>query len=201
MPTEWDQRFDREDYLFGKAPNHFIAAEAGRLTPGSEVLSVADGEGRNGVFLARHGHRVTSMDSSEVAQQKARRLAAEHGVTLDYVLADIAAWTWVTERYDAVVAIFIQFAPPDLRDKIFAGIFETLRPGGLLLLEGYRPEQIAYGTGGPRRVENLYTEPMLRTAFAGFDIIELKSYDAEVDEGMGHSGMSALIDLIARKPV
>ncbi|MCB1517590.1 MAG: class I SAM-dependent methyltransferase [Hyphomicrobiaceae bacterium] len=200
MPTEWDQRFDREDYLFGKAPNHFIAAEVGRLTPGSAVLSIADGEGRNGVFLARQGHRVTSMDSSEVAQEKARRLAAEHGVRLDYALADIAVWDWQPERYDAVVAVFIQFASPDLRDRIFAGIKQTLRPGGLLLMEGYRPEQIAYGTGGPRREENLYTEAMLRTAFAGFEIIELKSYDAEVDEGMGHSGMSALIDLIARKP-
>lgn len=166
-----------------------------------KALAVADGEGRNGVWLAQQGLDVVSIDISEVAQAKAARLARLRSVSLDLRLADVANWEWPAEAFDLVAAIFIQFADPTQREKIFAGIRRTLKPGGLLLLEGYRPEQIAYGTGGPPTVENLYTAPMLRAAFDGFEVLSLEEYDAEVQEGSGHSGMSALIDLVARKPL
>jgi cyclopropane fatty-acyl-phospholipid synthase-like methyltransferase len=164
-----------------------------------KALAVADGEGRNGVWLARQGLDVLSIDVSEVAQAKAARLARERSVSLELRLADVVEWEWPPERFDVVVAIFIQFAGPADRDRIFAGIRRTLRKEGLLLLEGYRPEQLGYGTGGPPTIENLYTATMLRAAFAGFEILHLAEYDADVQEGAGHSGMSALIDLVARK--
>lgn len=197
----WDERYQGEAYLFGEAPNAFLAAQAHRLRPGLSVLAVADGEGRNGVWLAEQGLDVLSVDSSPVAQAKAARLAQARGTTLRLEEVDLASWTWPEAQFDVVAAIFIQFAGPELRDEIFAGLKRTLKPGGLLLLEGYRPEQIDYGTGGPRAPENLYTEALLRAAFSDFEILELSAYDAVIEEGAGHSGQSALIDLVARRPV
>lgn len=197
-PGLWDQRYARDDYLFGEAPNAFLARQAPRLNPGMRALAVADGEGRNGVWLAEQGLEVLSIDSSAVAQDKARRLAQARGVSPAFELADLGDWTWPEAAFDVVVAIFIQFAGPDLRTRLFAGMKRALKPGGLLLLEGYRPEQLAYGTGGPPIAENLYTEAMLREAFADLEILELAAYDVDIREGAGHAGMSALIDLVAR---
>lgn len=164
------------------------------------AVRLADGEGRNGVWLAQQGLAVLSVDSSAVAQAKARRLAAARGTSLQLALVDLGDWTWPDAEFDVVVAIFIQFAAPALRTKVFERMQRALKPGGLLLLEGYRPEQIGYGTGGPSAVENLYSEPMLREAFGGMQLLELRAYDSEIQEGKGHAGKSALIDLVAKRP-
>jgi SAM-dependent methyltransferase len=196
----WDKRYAQGGYLFGERPNAFLARQKDRLPPGGRALAVADGEGRNGVWLAEQGLEVLSIDASSVAQAKARRLAEARGVALTLEVVDLAAWPWPEAGFDVIAAIFIQFFGPDLRAPMFEGMKRALKPGGLLLLEGYRPEQLAYGTGGPAQVENLYTEALLRDAFAGLEILELAAYDAAVDEGPAHSGMSALIDLVARRP-
>ena len=198
-PTFWDTRYAREDYIFGEAPNAFVARQAARLKAGWRALAVGDGEGRNGVWLAEQGLSVQSVDSSRVAQAKALALAERRGVTLELRLADLTKWFWPEDTFDAVVAIFVQFASASERVRMFAGMQRALKPGGLLLLEGYRPEQIAYGTGGPSAVENLYTEALLRDAFGAMEIIELSAYDAAIHEGVAHNGMSALIDLVARR--
>jgi len=196
----WDERFDRPDYLFGTEPAAFLCAQAHLLEPGARALAVADGEGRNSVFLAECGLVVTAMDASPVGVEKARRLAAAHGVDVGFHIADIAEWDWDAPPYDLVAAIFIQFAGPELRARIFGGLRRAVRPGGLLLLHGYRPEQIDYGTGGPPHAENMYTEGMLLEAFGDWQILRLAAYDAEIAEGEGHAGMSALIDLVASRP-
>lgn len=196
----WNNRFAGETYVFGEEPNAFLARQQARLPRSGRALAVADGEGRNGVWLAQQGLSVHSIDGSSVAQDKAGRLATARGVALELELADLSDWSWPEATYDVVAAIFIQFAGRELRAAMFDGMKRCLKPGGLLLIEGYRPEQIAYGTGGPRVVENLYTEAMLAEAFAEFEILELAAYDAEIQEGPGHSGMSALVDLVARKP-
>lgn len=197
----WDERYSTEEYLFGTAPNAFLAREVYRLTPGSKILAVADGEGRNSVFLAQHGHRVVATDVSIKALEKARRLAERRGVEVEYRQVNLAEWEWPEDVFDAVVGIFIQFAGPELRQDIFDGIYRSLKPGGLLMLEGYREEQLAHGTGGPPTIDNLYTVDALRRAFSKWEIELLQSYDAEIEEGSGHSGKSALIDLIALKPL
>jgi SAM-dependent methyltransferase len=196
----WDKRFAGEEFLFGEAPNAFLARQAPLLKKGQRVLAVADGEARNGVWLAEQGLSVHSMDFSSVAQAKARQLAARRGVTLDFELADLLTWEFPPEAYDVVATIFIQFMPPQDRARVFAGMKRTLKPGGLLIMEGYRPEQIAYGTGGPSDPTWHYTEDLLRAEFSDFEIIELASYDAELNEGSRHKGPSALIDIVARKP-
>jgi len=195
----WNGRFAAEGYVFGTAPNAFLAAQASLLTPGMRALCIADGEGRNSVWLARQGLRVTAFDFSPVGIAKARKLAARNGVEVDYRLSGVDDWCWDAEPYDVVAAIFVQFASPPQRQRMFDGMKQALKPGGLLILQGYRPEQIEYGTGGPKRRENMYTEAMLRGSFGNLDILHLASHDDRVDEGPGHSGMSALIELVARR--
>lgn len=198
----WDRRYSGEGYLFGTRPNAFLAACGDLLAPGSRVLAIADGEGRNSVWLAEQGHVVDAFDPSPVAVAKARRLAADRGVRVSHEVAGVEDWAWPEEAYDAVAAIFIQFAPPDMRGVVFGRIARSLRPGGLLLLQGYGAEQLDYGTGGPRVLEQLYTEDRLRDELpaAGLEIERLAAYVAEVDEGPAHSGMSALVDVVARRP-
>lgn len=199
--SHWDQRFAAHDYLFGTEPNVFLRREVTRLPTHGRVLAIADGEGRNGVYLAQHGFDVVATDISPAGLAKARRLANQRGVALTLKQVDLAHYDWPEANFDAVVAIFVQFAEPMLRASMFSGFIRTLRPGGILLLEGYRPEQLRFGTGGPKAEENLYTESLLRTSFAELEILDISSYDVELDEGAGHNGMSAVIDLIARKPL
>ena len=206
MPTNespelqrWNGRFSSPGYVFGTAPNAFLASQAHRFTPGQRALAVADGEGRNGVELARQGLDVLSVDFSPVGLAKAQRLAADAGVTLHTKCVDLATWLWDEPPFDVVVGIFIQFAGPAFRETIFEKMKHALKPGGLILLTGYRPEQLVYKTGGPSQLENLYTAQMLRDAFSDMTILHLAEHDDEINEGAGHSGMSALIDLVAQK--
>ncbi|WP_283743308.1 class I SAM-dependent methyltransferase [Sideroxydans sp. CL21] len=199
MSSIWNERYAGDDYHFGTEPNAFLVSQQSLLKPGMSCLAVADGEGRNGVWLAGHGLDVLSVDSSSVAQEKAAKLARERGVTVKFEQVDLAQWAWGENRFDMVAAIFIQFAPPDLREQMFAHIKRCLKPGGLLLLQGYTPRQLHYRTGGPSQAENLYTEALLRSAFDDMQILHLREHDDIISEGSGHSGMSALIDLVARK--
>ncbi|MSQ52331.1 MAG: class I SAM-dependent methyltransferase [Betaproteobacteria bacterium] len=197
----WNSRFSTGGYLFGTAPNVFLASQAARLKPGMHALAIADGEGRNGVWLAEQGLQVTAFDFSPVGVEKALKLAKERSLSKNYAsrVAELADWDWDACQYDIIAAIFIQFATPAERAHMFAGICRALKPGGLLLLQGYRPEQIAYATGGPRVPEQLYTSTLLKQAFEALEIIELREHDGEIDEGEGHNGMSALVDVVARR--
>jgi SAM-dependent methyltransferase len=197
----WQTRFSAPGYLFGKEPNAFVKRNADliKTKAGGRALSISDGEGRNGVFIAQCGLDVLSLDISPVAQEKARQLAAERGVTIRTEIGDLETWKWPTAEFDLIAGIFFQFTPPDLRSKVFANIKTALKPGGILLVEGYGPKQLEYKTGGPSQLENLYTAALLRDAFGDLSEIDVKEYDALVDEGSGHAGMSALVDLVGRK--
>lgn len=197
----WDRHYSTDVYIYGREPSSFLSAHEALFRPGQRVLAVADGEGRNGVYLARLGLDVHSVDGSAIAVEKANKLASESGVAIRAEQADLLTWEWPEAEYDHVVAIFIQFVGPDLRSRLFAGMKRVLKPGGYLLLHGYRPEQIANGTGGPGDPACMYTEELLRQEFADLEILELVSEDKIVHEGIGHSGQSALISLVARKPI
>lgn len=189
-----------DDYLFGTAPNKFLAGQAEYFSAGVSVLSVADGEGRNAVWLAEQGCAVTATEISSVALEKAARLAHGRHVSVDFVQADIFDWNWPQAEFDAVVGIFIQFAGPAERPRQLAGMKQAVKPGGVLLLQGYTPKQLEFRTGGPSALENLYTEAMLREAFADWEIVLLREHEDRIAEGAAHVGRSALIDLVARKP-
>lgn len=198
----WSARYRDagDDYLFGTAPNKFLASQAALFGAGMSVLSVADGEGRNSVWLAEQGCAVTATEISSVALEKAAKLARGRHVAVDFVQADIFDWNWPTEAFDAVVGIFIQFAGPAERPRQLAGMKQAVKPGGLLLLQGYTPKQLEYRIGGPSAVENLYTEALLREMFADWEIVLLHEHEDLMEEGSAHAGRSALIDLVARKP-
>jgi SAM-dependent methyltransferase len=195
----WEARFAAPGYLFGTEPNAFLKSKAHLFNPGQKALSIADGEGRNGVFLAECGLDVLAIDISPTALAKALALASERGVTLRTEIADLRTWSWPTEAFDAVVGIFFQFCTPELRQAVFANMKRSLKPGGLLLIEGYRPEQLNYRTGGPSQVEQLYTRALLEEAFGDLTSLEIEEHDSVISEGCGHVGMAALIDLLGRK--
>jgi cyclopropane fatty-acyl-phospholipid synthase-like methyltransferase len=194
----WETRYQPPDYLFGKEPNAFLKRQAHRLPAGGSALSVADGEGRNGVWLATQGLDVLTLDYSSTALGKARALAAERGVRIATEVADLNQWRWPQAKFDVIAAIFIHFAAPE-RDVFFANLKSALKPGGLLLMENYRPEQLEYRTGGPPTADRMYTHHLLQNAFGDFAELDISERDAVIDEGTAHVGMSALIDLIGKK--
>ena len=198
----WSARYRDagDDYLFGTAPNKFLASQVERFGAGMSVLSVADGEGRNSVWLAEQGCAVMATEISPVALEKAAKLARGRQVVVDFVQAEIFDWTWPNEAFDAVVGIFIQFAGPAERPRQLAGMKQAVKPGGLLFLQGYTTKQLENRTGGPPAVENLYTEVLLRETFADWEIVLLHEHEDLVEEGSAHAGRSALIDLVARRP-
>jgi SAM-dependent methyltransferase len=195
----WEARFAAPGYIFGTAPNAFLAAQKPLLPKSGRALSVADGEGRNGVWLAEQGLDVLAIDFSPKALAKARLLAQARQVSLTTELADVTAWHWPVAMFDVIAVIFTQFANPAERKSMFDGIRRALTPGGLLLMQGYTPRQLQYGTGGPKQIENLYTRELLEHEFGGFSEIRIQEHDCELHEGSAHAGMSAVIDLVARK--
>jgi SAM-dependent methyltransferase len=203
--ARWNARYRAagDDYLFGIEPNQFLARRVRLFQDGHTALSVADGEGRNSVWLAEQGLKVTAVEISPIAVDKARKLAAGRGMVVDFVVADLLAPDWppaaLENEFDWVVGIFIQFASLNERLRQFAAMKRATRAGGRILLQGYTPQQLEYKTGGPPTVENLYTPEILRTGFADWNIEELVEYEDDIAEGSGHRGRSALIGMVARK--
>jgi len=196
----WEERYAGSDYLFGTTPNEFLAACRDLLPRTGRALAVADGEGRNGVWLAEQGLSVLSIDFSPTAQEKARALAKARGVDVEFQRADVHAWPYPEAAFDLVVEIFTQFSTPAERSAKWAGVRRALKSGGLLILQGYTPRQLRHGTGGPKQVEHLYTRAMIEQAFGDWQVIKLVEEEREMSEGAAHSGLSAVIGLVARKP-
>jgi 2-polyprenyl-3-methyl-5-hydroxy-6-metoxy-1,4-benzoquinol methylase len=195
----WEARYSAPDYIFGKEPNYFLAKCKPLLPASGRVLAIADGEGRNSIWLAEQGLDVHAIDFSPTAQDKARALARERGVNVVFELADVHNWAYPEAAYDVVCEIFTQFSTPVERALKWDGMRKALKPGGLLIIQGYTPKQLAYGTGGPKQLDQLYTRPMLEKAFAGFKDMVFTEEELEIHEGTSHGGMSAVIGLTCQK--
>ncbi|ATJ84520.1 SAM-dependent methyltransferase [Halomonas beimenensis] len=196
----WDERYDREDYLYGTEPNDFLREQVEGLGPAPRrVLCLADGEGRNGVYLAGLGHEVTSVDGSRVGLAKAARLAEAKGVALELLHADLTEHVFPAEAFDAVVSIFCHVTEAG-RPHLHRQVARTLRPGGLLMLEAYTPDQVPRDTGGPDTPDRTPTAAELDAAFADFEILLSREIERDVQEGKGHTGPGAVVQFIARKP-
>jgi SAM-dependent methyltransferase len=195
----WDKRFSTPDYVFGEEPNAFLVSQAALLGKG-QALAVADGEGRNSVWLAQQGFTVDAFDFSVPAIDKAQALAAKHRVSVYFIHSDWQSFDWKPAHYDLVAGIFFQFAAPNERTQLFEKIKQCLKPGGLLIIQGYGKKQLNYNTGGPGKLDHLYDDALMREAFAGFEVLVCNSYETSITEGAGHSGMSALVGFVARKP-
>lgn len=196
--ARWNERFSSENYLFGKQPNRYLLEKIALLRKG-KALSIADGEGRNSVWLATQGFEVDAFDFSPVAIEKAQKLADAHQVRVNFHCSDWQNFDWQPEQYDAIAGIFFQFADPESRTKLFEKLNFALKPGGTLILQGYGKSQMKYKSGGPGILENLYDEELLLSSFSGYKTLDLRTYLEEVDEGPGHSGMSALVGFVGQK--
>lgn len=194
----WDAKYHRSDYFYGVRPNAFLVDQDYRLDPGSRILCIGDGEGRNGVWLAEQGHNVTSVDVSPRALQKCAELAMQRGVFLRTECADLRDWHWPTERFDAVVAIYVHLLA-EYRKPVHLAAINSLKPGGLFLLEAFNKNQLGNGSGGPKKVDLLYTADELREDFPEAEILSAEDLEIELDEGPGHSGRAAVTRLLARR--
>ena len=193
---DWDDRYADSDYLFGTAPNDFLKSVAERLPPNSRILCMADGEGRNGVYLATLGHKVTAVDQSRVGLEKAKKLAKQKQVSIETIKADLAEYDLGVESWDCIVSIFFHI-PSAVRAHIYPRIITALKPGGILMLESYTPEQLNHGTGGPPIAELMLTKDELAQYFSEMNLEHLQELEREVIEGTGHTGLASVVQLLA----
>jgi cyclopropane fatty-acyl-phospholipid synthase-like methyltransferase len=195
----WNKRYSAPEYIFGEGPNYFLASCQDLLPKSGRALAIADGEGRNGVWLAEQGLDVVSLDFAPEGQAKARKLADKRGVKIEIVEANVHTWDYPENAFDVVVEIFTQFSTPSERAIKWAGMRKALKPGGLMIIQGYTPKHLEYNTGGPGKLEQLYTRQMLEEAFAGMKDIKIVEEELEMHEGSSHGGMSAVVNFTAKK--
>jgi SAM-dependent methyltransferase len=195
----WDERYSTDDYVYGTEPNDFLREQAGLIGEAPKrVLCLADGEGRNGVYLAGLGHWVTSVDVSSVGLRKAARLAEHKEVALTTLNADLTEHEFIPESFDAVVSIFCH-VPAAGRPHLHRQVIRALKPGGVLILEAYTPDQVTRNTGGPDTPDRTPTAAELNAAFAELEISLSRECEREVIEGRGHTGPGCVVQFIARK--
>jgi SAM-dependent methyltransferase len=193
----WNDRYAVAGHVYGESPNAFVA-EVARQIPTGPVLCLAEGEGRNAVYLATLGHRVTAVDQSEVGLAKARRLAEARGVEIETLVTDLTDYAIAVGAWAGMVATFAHL-PPVLRRRIHHEAVAGLRPGGVFILEAYTPAQLAFGTGGPKSPELLMTLPVLRDELSGLELLIGREIEREVIEGDGHTGRGAVVQILARR--
>ena len=194
----WDERFGQAEPVYGEHPNAYLRAQVLRLTPGGKVLVPGDGYGRNGMWLARQGFQVTTVDLSPVGVERARKSAQAAGLAMTIEEADLVTWTWPDSEFDVVASIFLHL-PPDLRPRIHAQMLGALKPGGLLIIEAFTPAQLQHSSGGPKQLELLYTAEILRKDLIGADVLELLEVEIDLDEGRMHRGRAAVVHGVLRK--
>ena len=194
----WNPRFAAGEYVYGTDANAFLREEAHRLPAGGRVLSLGEGEGRNAVFLASQGWQVTGVDASAEGLAKVARLAQVRGVPVATIEADLEEWSIPAGSWDGIVSVFCHL-PPALRQRVLRQAVDGLRPGGVLLLTGYTPRQLAFGTGGPKETALLNEPADLRADLAGLDILRCEEVERDICEGRLHTGRAAVVELVARK--
>jgi len=193
----WDERYSQPGFAYGTEPNEFLVSAAGRI-PVGPVLSLGEGEGRNAAFLAGLGHRVVAIDQSEVGLAKAKRLASDRGLSIETVCADLEAFTIEPSAWAGIVSIFCHL-PRRIRRPLYAAAVRGLRPGGVLVLEAYTPEQIGRGTGGPKDPDMLPSLAELTEELGGLEFVHARELDREVREGAYHTGVASVVQIIGVK--
>ena len=195
---DWDERYGDSEYVYGTEPNTYLVSVQDKI-PRGRVLCLCEGEGRNAVYLARQGYDVTAVDASAVGLAKASKLAQTHGVEIHTVVSNLNDFRIEPDAWDGIVSIFCHI-PPDMRKKVHQQTVAGLKKGGVLVLEAYTPQQIAYGSGGPPVPELTMTLQQLHDELAGLAFIHACEFDRDVTEGKYHTGKGAVVQVLARKP-
>lgn len=198
MKEMWDGRYKDENYFYGTEPNQFLTNIIEILPEKSRVLCIAEGEGRNAVYLAQKGHDVTAVDFSSEGKKKAEALAQKKGVSIKYDLSPLEDYDFGMSKWDAVISIFCHL-PTSMRPSIHQKIESSLKRGGVFIIQGYTVEQLDYKTGGPQDPSMLYSEAILRQEFSHLNWIKLQRKVTDIHEGKGHSGLSSVINGIGFK--
>jgi SAM-dependent methyltransferase len=198
----WDARYADSRFVYGTEPNAYLFAQRGRFAPGQTALVPGDGEGRNSVWLAGQGLAVTAVDLSPAGVAKGKRLAAARGVAVTFLCQDLSDWAWPVAAFDVVAAIYLHL-PPDLRPRVHRAMVKALKPGGLIVLEAYTPDQVrfqrSHNSGGPPRPDMMFTAELLRADFAGCEALELAEVETELSEGIYHAGPAAVVRGVFRR--
>jgi len=190
----WDERYSAEGYAYGTEPNQFLAENFYRIPKGN-VLSLAEGEGRNAVFLAKQGYSVTAVDGSIVGLNKAKKLAEENGVTIETVHADLADFDLGENRWDGIISIFVPL-PSSLRKQVYKKIESALKPNGVFLIEAYTPDQISHGTGGGNSADTMQTKESLTLELPRLKFTHLIELEREIIEGTYHTGIGSVVQAV-----
>ena len=191
----WERIYSNPAYVYGTSPNRYLVAQQPRLKPGMQALAIGDGEGRNGVWLARQGLNTTSLDSSPAAVEKAKRLAGLNQVSLQHECCDLLRWNWPHNRFDVVAAIYLHL-PPDLRAIVHASTIDCLKPGGLLVLEAFHCTHAGASTA---IASTFYTRSLLQRDFCSLTILEAAEETLSLDEGPMHQGSAWVVRFLAQK--
>jgi SAM-dependent methyltransferase len=195
----WDERYSTEEYAYGTNPNEFLVGKFSYI-PKGKVLSLAEGEGRNAVFLAKQGYAVTAVDASLAGLNKARRLAEENDVVIEFIHADLADYDLGENKWDGIVSIFCPL-PSSLRKELYQRVIAGLKQNGVFLLEAYTPDQLKHGTGGGNSVDVMQSEQSLRFELAGLKFKHLTELERNVIEGVYHTGIGSVVQAIATKEI
>lgn len=198
MKEFWEDRYKNNDYFYGEDPNHFLKSVSGILHPHSNILCLGEGEGRNAVFLSKLGHKVSAIDFSFEGQKKTQKLAQKFNVDVSYMVSDLEEYNFETEKWDAIVSIFCHL-PSDPRSMIHHKVYDSLKFAGKLILLAYNPRQLQYNTGGPKDIQMLYTESLIKNDFPKLTWARLDESITELHEGNGHNGPSAVLSAIGVK--
>lgn len=193
----WDERFSGLEYVYGTEPNDFLVSVASKI-PQGKILCLADGEGRNGTYLATLGYDVVTVDASSVGLAKAQKLAQKKQVEITTIHADLADFVIEPQTWDGIVSIFCHL-PPDLRAKVYSQAVQGLKPNGVFVLESFAPEQLQYNTGGPKNIDMLPALSTLQQELTGLDWEIARSVERDLDEGRYHDGKAAVIQILGRK--
>jgi len=193
----WDERYSAEEYAYGKKPNEFLEANISSI-PKGKILSLAEGEGRNAVFLAKQGYSVTAVDASRVGLNKGRKLAEENNVTVEFIHADLEEYDLGENKWDGIVSIFCPL-PSLLRKELYKKVEVGLKRNGVFLLEAYTPEQLKHGTGGGNSVDSMQSKESLSLELPCLNFKHLIEFERNVVEGIYHTGIGAVVQAIASK--
>ncbi|MEO0797264.1 MAG: class I SAM-dependent methyltransferase [Verrucomicrobiota bacterium] len=196
MQPKWDERYSEDEFAFGTEPNTFLVQQASLLS--GPVLALAEGEGRNAVYMATIGLEVYGVDASSVGLAKAHRLADSRGVSIQTDVVDLAEFNPRENHYGTVVSIFAHL-PSAIRQRLYPLVERCLVPGGLILCEAYSKEQIHRDTGGPKDLDLLMSRKDFESAFPNCDIVLSQEIDREVLEGCYHTGLASVVQFVARK--
>jgi SAM-dependent methyltransferase len=198
MQNQWDERYARQEYIYGTEPNMFLKEQLANLKPG-KILFPAEGEGRNAVYAASLGWQTDAFDQSTEGQKKALQLATQKNVRINYFIQPFDDWNPEPDQYDCIALIFVHL-PEGLRQQVHYAIKKALKPGGILILEAFTINQLPRTSGGPKTAELLFTKEQIDSDFKDFTFIRFSETQTTLDEGLLHQGLADVIQLVALKP-